>query len=377
MPSEQSSLPFWLCTCALLIFLVAAGFSPSLGAGSPANLECGKDVGCFVKAFDERTPATVRQVTTISNQGITITSSSYWETRAFTGDKCTLYIRLEALKGSVDETAMRQAQASIASAMKLSKQVQETALKAMETDMKQSIEEEEHHVGHDATCVFQTEKLKPLIAQWQKGELEAWSKKAENCQGALLGEDEGSVSLASSVQVSAPPVSPPAVPPSPPASVTGDITSNTKVTPFYEDGTQFQFKPEEKRAFLFIWSINDLEHSCKFHLQSQTACPLDKLVKGFPVKGSPTPVGLSQDPRQEKDYDYVVTVSGPFSDQWAVAATPRRSGLGGFFDDGHAQPTDAPGTGAGLHFNPAGPATKNDKIIKGAFMEGPTFLRRH
>ena len=259
MPSKQSRVPFWLCTCASLIFLVAAGYSPSLGAGSPANLDCGKDVGCFVKAFDEGKPATVRQVTSINMSGMTDTIGTYWETRAFRREKCSLYIRVEAVKCSVDETAIRQTQASMG--LNLSKEAQETALKEavkqMEPMVEQMNQESVHRVGHDATCVFQTAKLKTLIAQWQKGELvEAWSKKAENCQGSLLGQDEGSVSLASSVHVSA-------APPSAPAPEAPPPPSETQVTANYDDGPAVQFKPEEKRAFLFMAAIVEVEKVCQ------------------------------------------------------------------------------------------------------------------
>ncbi|MGC2327593.1 MAG: hypothetical protein WA604_12830, partial [Candidatus Sulfotelmatobacter sp.] len=202
MPSELSKPIHCLCSCASLICLVAAGFSQSGGAGAAPSLDCGKDVGCFVKAFDGGKPATVRQVTSINVSGLKETIGTYWQTRDFTAHKCTFYIRVEAVKGSLDEAAIRQNVASMGS----SKETQETAvqqsMKQLEPLVQQINQESVHHVGRDATCVFQSEELKNLIAQWQKGEtVENWSKKAENCQGPLLCEDEGIVTLAGSVLV--------------------------------------------------------------------------------------------------------------------------------------------------------------------------------
>ncbi|MGA9978167.1 MAG: hypothetical protein WBQ08_05995 [Candidatus Sulfotelmatobacter sp.] len=360
MPSELSKPMHGLCSCASVIFLVAAGFSQSLGVGAGANLDCSKDVGCFVKPFDGGKPATVRQVTSISISGLTEIIGTYWQTRDFTGHKCTLYIRVDAVKCSLDEAAIKQNVAS----MGLPKETQETAvqktMKQLEPMVQQMNDESAHHVGHDATCVFRTEELKDLIARWQKGETaENWSKKAENCQGSLLGDDEGSVSLAASVRV---------VPPPPEAAQT---PTETKVKANYDDGPTVPFKPEEQRAFLFITAIDKLEGSVMSNFQS--ACPLGELIKGCPSKAS-SYAGLTLDPQLEKDYEYVVTVSGQY---WTAKATPRRSGLGGFFDDVHDGLGHDNEPIKGIHFNPEGLATKNDKVISGWSIDGPEFLKRH
>ncbi|MGA9978943.1 MAG: hypothetical protein WBQ08_09950 [Candidatus Sulfotelmatobacter sp.] len=288
-----------------------------------------------MKAFDGGKPATVRQVTSINVSGLKETIGTYWQTRDFTAHKCTFYIRVEAVKGSLDEAAIRQNVASMGS----SKETQETAvqqsMKQLEPLVQQINQESVHHVGRDATCVFQSEELKNLIAQWQKGEtVENWSKKAENCQGPLLGEDEGIVSLAGSVLV---------VPPAPEAAQT---PTETKVKANYDDGPTVPFKPEEQRAFLFITAIDKLEGSVMSNFQN--ACPLSELINGCPSKAS-SYTGLTLDPQLEKEYAYVVTVSGQY---WTAKATPRHSGLGGFFDDIHDGLGHDNEPIKGIHFNP-------------------------
>jgi hypothetical protein len=80
--------------------------------------------------------------------------------------------------------------------------------------------------------------------------------------------------------------------------------------------------------------------------ESKKLCSVDDLIENLkldakaaePVTGNP---------------DYSFSISGTM-EKFEIAATPKRPGVGGFFQDD-----------AGVHYNPRGPASKNDPLVHG------------
>jgi len=69
----------------------------------PGLTRCGKDLKCFVQALDQATPAAVTRTETAEQGNAIVTSTSTWWTTQFTGDRCTVSIRLDALEAKVNE----------------------------------------------------------------------------------------------------------------------------------------------------------------------------------------------------------------------------------------------------------------------------------
>ncbi len=117
-----------------------------------------------------------------------------------------------------------------------------------------------------------------------------------------------------------------------------------------KESPQTKLSADERRALEFVIAIGWLEGvDCKVALRR--ACSLDELVKTVRTPGQRgSIIGLTQDPRADSNYEYVVKVTG---EQWEISATPKRSGLGGFLSEkGEIVP--------GMHFNPKGPASSTD-----------------
>lgn len=99
----------------------------------------------------------------------------------------------------------------------------------------------------------------------------------------------------------------------------------------------------------FVGAIHSLEDHCV--RQKKIVCSVNDLL----TAGVPSVFGrtekLARDPRQDANYEYRITGAG---DHFELSAIPRHSGLGGFYDDGTA-----------VHFNPSGPAQKQDKVFQG------------
>jgi hypothetical protein len=126
-------------------------------------------------------------------------------------------------------------------------------------------------------------------------------------------------------------------------------------------GTVIPLKREEQIAFIFVQAIRKLEDDCRWH--AAEPCTLDALVRG-PKSKDETPLGkLKFDPNAtDPNYSYKVV---PEVDNWRVWANPRRPGLGGFYVRIFS-----------TYYNPAGPATENDKEINEAGIGGDDFLER-
>jgi hypothetical protein len=77
------------------------------------------------------------------------------------------------------------------------------------------------------------------------------------------------------------------------------------------------------------------------------ACSLDELRQTLKDSKGRI-IGMTRDTRNNPDHQFDLAISGK---QWELTATPRHAGVGGFQADD-----------TGVRFNPAGPATKKDKL---------------
>jgi len=131
-------------------------------------------------------------------------------------------------------------------------------------------------------------------------------------------------------------------------------------------GTALKLKPEEQVAFLFVYSMLDLEkEECSEQLGR--LCALDEIVSGVPGKDGRT-IGLATNPNEDANYRYTLTISGK---RYEAAAVPRHPGLAGFL---YVSPD---GFGIGdFYFNAAGPAASSNETLTGFGHSGNDFRRR-
>ncbi len=142
--------------------------------------------------------------------------------------------------------------------------------------------------------------------------------------------------------------------------------SQIKVSAKYDNGENVQFKPQEKVAFIFMESIENLERQCR-NTALHRECSLDELIKSIHTSttdGNKVTIGLDHDPGKDSNYQYSIRSSG---DRWTGEARPRRTGLGGFYFEqtnfGLAQ----------LYFNPSGAASATSRVFKERGLEGGDY----
>ncbi len=146
------------------------------------------------------------------------------------------------------------------------------------------------------------------------------------------------------------------------ASSTGPITTHAQITVKDAHGVVIPLKPQEKTALMFMQAISSLEDDCNLHLNR--SCSLAELVAGPKAPG--WDIGrLKYDPAKDPNYRYTVSTS---KTGWTASARPRRSGLGGFFDD------DSNGMlGANTYYRANGPATNKDTNLEDISITGELF----
>ena len=123
-------------------------------------------------------------------------------------------------------------------------------------------------------------------------------------------------------------------------------------------------------ALIFVQDTATLESMPFFGCKDQVGrlCSLEELIKGIKGKDGETH-GFSQDPNQDSNYRYTVTISG---ESYQVAAIPRHPGLRGFLHVGKASSS----LGGHDYYNPNGAATTKDKELGDIVITGGTFARR-
>lgn len=146
------------------------------------------------------------------------------------------------------------------------------------------------------------------------------------------------------------------------------VPAYTKVTVKYPDSTEVKLSPEEKVAFVFMASIELLEYNCFNADHLGRACSLDELIKGFPAKNGKM-FGLSENPNQDSNYHYALSVSAA-GDSYQVEAIPQRPGLGGFFSLGKKG-----GMFGESFYNSKGAATATSAKLGSMSISGPDFRR--
>jgi len=127
------------------------------------------------------------------------------------------------------------------------------------------------------------------------------------------------------------------------------IPSDTKLDTIQDsDGKVVNLKPAEQVAFLFVYAIKDLERTCgsTFFGGPGRPCTMVELIQGLKTKTG-QPIALSQNPTQDTNYRYTLTIIGK---DCVVTAIPKTTGLGAF-----AWVGTAGGRGNGnFYYNPDG-----------------------
>jgi hypothetical protein len=136
---------------------------------------------------------------------------------------------------------------------------------------------------------------------------------------------------------------------------TGPFPADATISVVKSQGTALPLKRAEQIAFIFVESINDLEENCGRH--AAEPCTLDVLVSGPKWKDDGSSWDergkLKYDPNAtDQNYSYKVALK---DGGWQIWANPRIPGLCGIYVDG--------GFISRRYYNPAGPATENDKQI--------------
>lgn len=154
---------------------------------------------------------------------------------------------------------------------------------------------------------------------------------------------------------------------SPATACSISVPAGTTIEIQYLQGAGPQLNPCEQVAFLFVYTIYDLEHQyCLGHLNR--VCSLDELISGVSILGST--YGLSVNPHQDTNYAYSFVVSG---NNYQIAAVPQRPGLGGFLcKGGTGFMANFPGD---FYYNSQGTATTASRELGTVGFSGNGFLR--
>jgi len=146
------------------------------------------------------------------------------------------------------------------------------------------------------------------------------------------------------------------------------LPRGTRVSVKYEDGSEVKLKAEEQVAFVFLVSMEDLEGYCWSGAYLGRACSLDELIQGLRAKTGGT-LGLSQNPNQDPNYRYELTISSS-GKRYQLEAVPRRAGLGGFLfvGEGDSEFGD-------FYYNPGGVATTEARKLGDMNVSGDNFKR--
>lgn len=128
------------------------------------------------------------------------------------------------------------------------------------------------------------------------------------------------------------------------------VPEGTIVNPilYGDDKTQVVLKAEEQVAFLFLYSIFQIEEKC-FDKDSGLGrlASLEELVKGVELANGTT-VGLTEDPARDTNYRYDMIIIGT---DCIMRALPVAPGLGGFAIVGTFMKFAARST---MYYNPEG-----------------------
>jgi len=146
------------------------------------------------------------------------------------------------------------------------------------------------------------------------------------------------------------------------------LPGGTKVIVKDPDGTEVKLSPEEQVAFVFLENIELLEYSCFNPSYLGRACSLDELIEAVRGKKGEM-LGLNQNPNQDPNYRYTLTISDT-GDGYQIEAIPQRTGPGGFLCLGKK------GYMFGDHFyNPKGAAATTSSKLGTYSISGPDFRR--
>ncbi len=139
----------------------------------------------------------------------------------------------------------------------------------------------------------------------------------------------------------------------------GQFPSHAKVV-LEDSNGPIPLKPEEQTAFLFVSAIQSIEGECQNAVKR--GCTMEEIVSGAAHTSH-----LKYNPRADPNYTYTVNAGGM---AWEVHATPRKSGLMGFYTWSRMFMT------ATTVYNPNGAASIVDKEFSSTSVEGDSFATR-
>lgn len=160
----------------------------------------------------------------------------------------------------------------------------------------------------------------------------------------------------------APTASSPAPAPSGPTPTTGPFA--TKATVEVEDPAgKVQLKREEEIAYMFLSSIEVIEHNCQLTLQK--VCPFNQILTGSYPPAGKNIEHLKFDPNKtDPDYTYTLAANGM---AWEAHANPKKPGLKGWCFMARDVGTTI------VTYNKTGPSGYTDTPIGNRGMSGDSF----
>lgn len=118
-------------------------------------------------------------------------------------------------------------------------------------------------------------------------------------------------------------------------------------SPAARPGGQAKRKPEEDKALGNLIVIASVQKDCQRLIGRYVS--LDEMRKGCVGQGMSMGLHKDNDPSGDANYDYRLSVS---ASRFELSASPRRSGLTGYFTDGQ-----------NLYENPSGPASSQSRLV--------------
>jgi len=148
-----------------------------------------------------------------------------------------------------------------------------------------------------------------------------------------------------------------------PTPTTGPFATKATVQVEEEGGAKVQLKREEEIAYMFLSSIEVIEHNCQLTLQK--VCPFNQILTGSYPPAGKNIEHLKFDPNKtDPDYTYTLAANGM---AWEAHANPKKPGLKGWCFMARDVGTTI------VTYNKTGPSGYTDTPIGNRGMSGDSF----
>ena len=144
----------------------------AMSHGGDGLMDCGKDMDCFLNAFDDGKPALVRHNQNGAESGIRITQRAYLEVSNFAADHGTFYTKVEDRSFEFTEDFNRM----VRQAGKSEAEIEDIKKKIVAEYQPTDVEE--------LACLFERKALKSLLLNWSMSRFSPGDfSSAEKCEG--------------------------------------------------------------------------------------------------------------------------------------------------------------------------------------------------